>query len=141
MPLRTSETGDASQPLAATVLRGAWFGAKFTFWLLVALVTGPILGMLAVRLIGRPGFVAYIFSLDVLVRYLVPAVVVPLAGASLGAVVAGVLFPLAATLNGRPSRSEWAVEEEQSASPFDDPPPAPRSREELLRRIVGGSTQ
>ncbi|MBW3596740.1 MAG: hypothetical protein KY475_05630 [Planctomycetes bacterium] len=123
--------------LVAAILRGAWFGARFTFWLLVALVTAPMAAYVVLNLAARPSAIWQIFSIGFFVRIVIPAVVVPLAGAALGGMVAGILLPLASLLNGR-SEKRREQDADEPPSPFDDPSPAPRSREELLRRIVGG---
>ncbi len=75
------------------------------------------------------------FSLVNFVRIAIPVVFVPVAGAVLGAAVAAVLFPLASLLSHR-SPSEPRGTDIKPASPFDDLPATPRTREELLRRIV-----
>jgi hypothetical protein len=70
-----------------------------------------------------------------MVRYVIPALVAPTAGAAMGAAVAGLLFPVASLLNARGSSGRWEGYE-GPRSPFADVPLVPRSREELLRRIV-----
>jgi hypothetical protein len=130
---------NAPRSLPAAVWRGVRFGGKFTFWLLVILVTVPIVLTVAAEVLSRPTAIYRLLTLQGMARYVVPAVGVPVVGAAIGAVVAGVMLPLASLLNGRPERTGQAADEEP-ASPFEFPP-TPRSREELLRRIVIGPSQ
>ena len=130
---------NSPRSLPAAVWRGMRFGGKFTFWLLVILVTAPIVVTVAAEIVSRPRFIHRLLTFQGMARYVVPAVGVPVAGAVIGAVAAGVLLPLASLLNGRPERTGEAAEEEPT-SPFEFPPTR-RSREELLRRIVIGSSQ
>jgi hypothetical protein len=125
----------ATPSLLSAVWRGARFGAKFTFWFLAVFVTLPISVQVVIRLATRRRAWEYIFfDSEGLLRFVFPALTVPVAGALLGAVVAAVLLPAASFLNGRGSSGRW--EGYEPPSPFDDLPAAPRSREELLRRIV-----
>jgi hypothetical protein len=118
-----------------TVRRGAQFGAKFTFWFLVIFVTLPISVQVMIRLATRRRAWEYIFfDIEGLMRFVFPALTLPVAGAIVGAVVAAVLLPAASFLNGRGSSGRW--EGYEPPSPFDDLPGPPCSREELLRRIV-----
>jgi hypothetical protein len=115
--------------------RGARFGAKFTFWFLVVVVSLPISVYVTIHVLDRPRSFWYVFfSAEGLIRFVGPAFAVPLAGAALGAVVAAVLFPAASLLNSGASSGRW--EKYEPPSPFDDCDAPPRSREELLRRIV-----
>jgi hypothetical protein len=126
----------ASASLLATSLQGARFGAKFTFWFLIVFVTLPIFATVATKVATRPhAWRRIVFSHQSLVRYVIPAVAAPTAGALMGAAVAGVLFPAASLLNSRTSSGRWEGYE-GPRSPFDDDPLIPSSREELLRRIV-----
>jgi hypothetical protein len=118
--------------LAAAAWRGAWFGAKFTFCFLGIIVSIPMI------LMGLGRFVAEGFSLFTLLRFMVFATGVPIAGAFLGACVAAVLLPVASLLDGSTKSDKW-IGYEEPASPWDDEAPqSPRSRDELLRRIVSG---
>ena len=128
----------APRSLPAAVWRGAQFGGKFAFWLLVVLVTVPIVLTVAAEILSRPTAIYRLLTVQGMARYLVPAVGVPVVGAAIGAVVAGLMLPLASLLNGRPERARES--DEAPASPFEFLPTR-RSREELLRRIVTGSSQ
>jgi hypothetical protein len=121
--------------LLTAARRGAQFGAKFTFWFLVICVTLPISVQVVIRLATRRRAWEYIFfDIEGLMRFVFPALTLPVAGAILGAAVAAVLLPTASLLNGAGSSGRW--EGYEPRSPFDDLPAAPSSREELLRRIV-----
>jgi prepilin signal peptidase PulO-like enzyme (type II secretory pathway) len=122
--------------LLATSWKGGRFGAKFTFWFLIVFVTLPLTVSLAAKLVSRPHrWQRILMSDQTMVRYVIPAVVAPTAGAAMGAAVAGLLFPVASLLNARSSSGKWEGYESPQ-SPFDDLPLVARSREELLRRIV-----
>jgi hypothetical protein len=125
-----------SPSLWATSFQGARFGAKFTFWFLILFVTLPLLIGLTARVATRyHRWQRILTSHQTMVRYVIPAVVAPTAGAAMGAVVAGILFPAASLLNVRASSGRWEGYE-GPLSPFDEAPLVARSREELLRRIV-----
>ncbi len=136
----TASSSTTRSPRAAALWlasrRGARFGAKFTFWLLVALVTAPLSVVFFLRLAGHPSTVMNFVAISNLLQFfVVPAVVVPVSGAVLGAAVAAVLFPVASLFSGSSTAGRWESYE-QPASPFGDLPATARSREELLRRIV-----
>jgi hypothetical protein len=127
---------DSTPSLLATSWKGARFGAKFTFWFLVVFVTLPLAVNLTIKVVDRHhAWRRILFSNQTVIKYMIPALGAPPAGAAMGAAVSAVLFPLAGLLNSRTSSGRWEGYE-APLSPFDDVPLIPRSREELLRRIV-----
>jgi hypothetical protein len=125
----------ALRTLLSQSWRGARFGGKFTFWFVLCFVTLPITANVTAKIVRRPhAWERILFSDQGIVRYVMPAILAPTAGAGMGAVVAAILFPLAGLLDSRGSSGRW--EGYEPRTPLDDIPLVPRSREELLRRIV-----